>query len=276
MNWNENGSVAESQREPNTNWATPVWSERQPSRNWSQSQNNFKNSRKISAKQHYLSVARYVAGQSTNLSSRYRKYRNIALRILLIYVGLAVAYLIGCFCLGQNAFHELLVCLVDTAVQTVDNVLNVLPIKRLYLIVIRHCKAYANTVLSLLRASFNLVRIIPYVGEDIFSFMDTVLSAADSILSNVQTATRVPFSQTTAESCTVILDYFVNATSTILELVDQILMIVEQLLGYFVDCICTLFLILLGMVACVFETVFQSLLIANNILFQASTHTNRR
>ncbi|XP_044582034.1 serine/threonine-protein kinase dyf-5-like isoform X2 [Cotesia glomerata] len=68
INWNENYEI-ENQK-MNGNWLTPVWNEQLPSRNWNQSQSNHKNNRKVSAKQHYLSVARYVVGQSTNLSSR--------------------------------------------------------------------------------------------------------------------------------------------------------------------------------------------------------------
>ncbi|XP_070156045.1 serine/threonine-protein kinase dyf-5 isoform X1 [Polyergus mexicanus] len=71
VNWNTNYQQPDNLKHGNANWALPAWNE-QPSRMWNQSNQSsqMKNSRKVSAKQHYLSVARYVAGQSTNLSSR--------------------------------------------------------------------------------------------------------------------------------------------------------------------------------------------------------------
>lgn len=73
-NWNANYQQSDNLH-GNTNWSLPTWKE-SPSRMWNQSNqsNQMKNSRKVSAKQHYLSVARYVAGQSTNLPSRYIKF----------------------------------------------------------------------------------------------------------------------------------------------------------------------------------------------------------
>ncbi|XP_008554870.1 serine/threonine-protein kinase ICK [Microplitis demolitor] len=68
INWHENYET-ENQK-MNGNWITTAWNEQLPSRNWNHSQSNLRNNRKVSAKQHYLSVARYVVGQSTNLSSR--------------------------------------------------------------------------------------------------------------------------------------------------------------------------------------------------------------
>lgn len=60
-------------------------------KNWNQqSQSATKNARKVSAKQHYLSVARYVAGQTTNLSSRYRKLRNIIVVILILHLSIII------------------------------------------------------------------------------------------------------------------------------------------------------------------------------------------
>ena len=127
VSWNEKSPEMESQKEFNTNWATPVWSERQPSRNWSQTQQgNFRNGRKVSAKQHYLSVARYVAGQSTNLSSRYRKYCNFARRILTDYLAsLSIACMLCWFCyvIARDRTTSL--------VQTIeDKVISILSIKR--------------------------------------------------------------------------------------------------------------------------------------------------
>ncbi|XP_011352350.1 serine/threonine-protein kinase dyf-5 isoform X2 [Ooceraea biroi] len=70
-NWNANYQQADGMKHGNANWSLPAWQEA-PSRVWNQSNqsNQMKSSRKVSAKQHYLSVARYVAGQSTNLPSR--------------------------------------------------------------------------------------------------------------------------------------------------------------------------------------------------------------
>ncbi|XP_076763340.1 serine/threonine-protein kinase ICK isoform X2 [Xylocopa sonorina] len=69
-NWNGN-YLPDNPRQ--SSWVLPAWNE--PSAiNWNQpAQPNAKNGRKASAKQHYFSVARYVAGQTTCLSSRYRK-----------------------------------------------------------------------------------------------------------------------------------------------------------------------------------------------------------
>ncbi|XP_077281699.1 serine/threonine-protein kinase dyf-5 isoform X1 [Temnothorax americanus] len=69
-NWNANYQQSDNLH-GNVNWSLPTWKE-SPSRMWNQSNqsNQMKNLRKVSAKQHYLSVARYVAGQSTNLPSR--------------------------------------------------------------------------------------------------------------------------------------------------------------------------------------------------------------
>ncbi|EFN69183.1 hypothetical protein EAG_09334 [Camponotus floridanus] len=71
MNWNVNYQQPENLKHGNANWSLPAWNE-PSSRMWNQSNQSsqMKNSRKVSAKQHYLSVARYVAGQSTNLPSR--------------------------------------------------------------------------------------------------------------------------------------------------------------------------------------------------------------
>ncbi|XP_011862593.1 PREDICTED: serine/threonine-protein kinase ICK isoform X2 [Vollenhovia emeryi] len=69
-NWNASYQQSDNSY-GNANWPVPTWKE-SPSRLWNQSNqsNQVKNSRKVSAKQHYLSVARYVAGQTTNLPSR--------------------------------------------------------------------------------------------------------------------------------------------------------------------------------------------------------------
>ncbi|XP_076763339.1 serine/threonine-protein kinase dyf-5 isoform X1 [Xylocopa sonorina] len=66
-NWNGN-YLPDNPRQ--SSWVLPAWNE--PSAiNWNQpAQPNAKNGRKASAKQHYFSVARYVAGQTTCLSSR--------------------------------------------------------------------------------------------------------------------------------------------------------------------------------------------------------------
>ncbi|KAK1133320.1 hypothetical protein K0M31_011136 [Melipona bicolor] len=67
-NWNAN-YLPENPRQT-SNWVLPAWNE-PAAINWSQLQpSNVKNGRKASGKQHYFSVARYVAGQSASLSSR--------------------------------------------------------------------------------------------------------------------------------------------------------------------------------------------------------------
>ncbi|XP_076621433.1 serine/threonine-protein kinase ICK isoform X1 [Colletes latitarsis] len=67
-NWNAN-YLPDNPKQSNGNWTLPTWNEPAPI-HWNQSQSNLKNGRKVSAKQHYLTVARYVAGPSTSLSSR--------------------------------------------------------------------------------------------------------------------------------------------------------------------------------------------------------------
>jgi len=86
-NWNANYQSDNF----HANWSLPTWKE-SPSRIWNQSNqsNQMKNLRKVSAKQHYLSVARYVAGQSTNLPSRYIKFRNPIQKILIAYAMLII------------------------------------------------------------------------------------------------------------------------------------------------------------------------------------------
>ncbi|XP_043590504.1 serine/threonine-protein kinase ICK isoform X1 [Bombus pyrosoma] len=68
-NWNAN-YLPENTRQSNGNWVLPAWNE--PSTiNWNQLQpSNAKNGRKASGKQHYIAVARYVAGPSASLASR--------------------------------------------------------------------------------------------------------------------------------------------------------------------------------------------------------------
>ncbi|XP_029041473.1 serine/threonine-protein kinase ICK isoform X3 [Osmia lignaria lignaria] len=67
-NWNEN-YLPDNPNQSNGNWVLPPWNE-PAAISWNQSQSSLKNGRKVSGKQHYFSVARYVAGQSTSLSSR--------------------------------------------------------------------------------------------------------------------------------------------------------------------------------------------------------------
>ncbi|XP_029660550.1 serine/threonine-protein kinase ICK isoform X3 [Formica exsecta] len=59
VNWNANYQQPDNLKHSNANWALPAWNE-PPSRMWNQSNQSsqMKNSRKVSAKQHYLSVAR--------------------------------------------------------------------------------------------------------------------------------------------------------------------------------------------------------------------------
>ncbi|XP_012269283.2 serine/threonine-protein kinase dyf-5 [Athalia rosae] len=73
-NWNTNypnnhqeGTI----KQINTKWTQPAWNESIPGTNWTRGQSTMKSStRKVSAKQHYLGVARYIAGQSTALPTR--------------------------------------------------------------------------------------------------------------------------------------------------------------------------------------------------------------
>ncbi|XP_015109653.1 serine/threonine-protein kinase dyf-5 isoform X2 [Diachasma alloeum] len=62
VSWNEEYGI-ENQKQLNASWVTPAWNESLPSRNWNNAQTNPKNMRKVSAKQHYLSVARNGEGE---------------------------------------------------------------------------------------------------------------------------------------------------------------------------------------------------------------------
>lgn len=107
-NWNANYQQSDNLH-GNANWSLPTWKE-SPSRMWNQSNqsNQMKNLRKVSAKQHYLSVARYVAGQSTNLPSRYIKFQNPIQRILIACAMLVIGYFLVQLQIKQNIFSEYL------------------------------------------------------------------------------------------------------------------------------------------------------------------------
>ncbi|XP_044020429.1 serine/threonine-protein kinase dyf-5-like isoform X1 [Aphidius gifuensis] len=120
VSWNEifgldqNKNKNQTTKNLNGNWITPGWNETPPTRNLSQSSNHNKNNnnnhRKLSAKQHYLNVARYVAGQNTNLSSRYRKLRRQIVFIICVYIFIFTTYIIGCLTMGQYEFIQYLIC----------------------------------------------------------------------------------------------------------------------------------------------------------------------
>lgn len=110
-NWNANYQQPDNLKHGTVNWSLPAWKE-PSSRMWNQS-NQMKNLRKVSAKQHYLSVARYVAGQSTNLPSRYKKFRHIAETILIACAIPIVILIISC--IGQNRLSGFLMNLFEFA-----------------------------------------------------------------------------------------------------------------------------------------------------------------
>lgn len=105
-NWNVN-YLPENPR----NWVLPAWNEPAPI-NWNQLQPNMKNGRKVSGKQHYFSLARYIAGQSASLSSRYRTFRDLLKRILtpssLIILG---CMLLCCLIWKNELLHKHFTCL---------------------------------------------------------------------------------------------------------------------------------------------------------------------
>lgn len=115
VNWNANYQQPDNLKHGNANWSLPAWNE-PPSRVWNQSNqsNQMKNSRKVSAKQHYLSVARYVAGQSTNLPSRYITFRNPVERILIAYTVLIIGLLVRSH-IRQNVFSGYPINLLEIA-----------------------------------------------------------------------------------------------------------------------------------------------------------------
>lgn len=73
----------------------------------------MKSARKVSAKQHYLSVARYVVGQSTNLPSRYRPFPSLLKRILIGNLTLVFGYFIVCSLFPKEDIHKQLVSQID-------------------------------------------------------------------------------------------------------------------------------------------------------------------
>lgn len=110
-NWNANYQQPDKLQHSNANWPLPMWKE-SPSRMWnnqSNQSNQMRNLRKVSAKQHYLSVARYVAGQSTNLPSRYKKFQNIIERILITCATLIIGHLLVHSHIAQNIFSRYLI-----------------------------------------------------------------------------------------------------------------------------------------------------------------------
>lgn len=117
VNWNTNYQQPDNLKHGNANChlALPAWNE-PPSRMWNPSNQSsqMKNSRKVSAKQHYLSVARYVAGQSTNLSSRYITFRNPVERILIACTVLIIGLLVRSY-IRRNIFSKYLMNLLQIA-----------------------------------------------------------------------------------------------------------------------------------------------------------------
>lgn len=113
-NWNAN-YLPENPKQSNGNWLLPAWNEPAPL-NWNQPQSGLKNGRKVSAKQHYLNVTRYVAGPSTSLSSRYRKFCNLK-RILnnpfSAYLLLILGYALVCYLIWQKELPEHFACLIN-------------------------------------------------------------------------------------------------------------------------------------------------------------------
>lgn len=109
-NWNAN-YLPENTQQSNGNWVLPAWNE--PSTiNWNQLQpSNVKNGRKASGKQHYIAVARYVAGPSASLASRYRMFRDL-LKQILIPCSLTI---LGCtllYCMiWENELRKCFTCL---------------------------------------------------------------------------------------------------------------------------------------------------------------------
>lgn len=96
--------MQESVKQTNAKWAQPAWPEPAPAQNWTRVQPSLKSSsRKVSAKQHYLGVARYVAGQSTTLPIRYPAAFTARRVTLLVIFALGIAFL---FSLGKNHSFE--------------------------------------------------------------------------------------------------------------------------------------------------------------------------
>ena len=151
-NWKSNYTI-ENQKQTNANWSLPAWDEPQPN-NWNnQSQNNLKSARKVSAKQHYLSVARYVAGQSTNLPSRYQHFRTFLKRILATNLALILGYLIACCFLGQENLHRQIF-------HQTDNWLITLNLKKS-----TNTEQIVENIISSLISVFQIIYKIPYFGK---------------------------------------------------------------------------------------------------------------
>lgn len=108
-NWNAN-YLPDNLRQSNGNWVLPAWNE-PTAINWNQLQANIKNGRKASGKQHYFSVARYIAGPNASLSSRYRMFRHLLNRALTLLIILGCTLL--CCLTWEIIFCKRFMCLIE-------------------------------------------------------------------------------------------------------------------------------------------------------------------
>lgn len=158
-NWNANYQQSDNLH-GNVNWSLPTWKE-SPSRMWNQSNqsNQMKNLRKVSAKQHYLSVARYVAGQSTNLPSRYIKFQNPIQRILVACTTLIIGHFFIQLQIRQNIFSEYL-----------TSMLKSMPFGKNY----SRTKPYDMIVCKLIYILTNIMQILITILTKIFDFIGSI------------------------------------------------------------------------------------------------------
>lgn len=210
-NWNANYQQSENLHS-NANWSLPTWKE-SPSRMWNQSNqsNQMKNLRKVSAKQHYLSVARYVAGQSTNLPSRYITLRNPIQRILIACVIFVIGYFLVRLQIRRNLFSEYLISMLKfipfgkNYFQTKPY--NMIVYKSIY--ILTNIKQHLSTVISKILFPLNVFL------KDSFEFIESICQISQITLHAVH------LQYLCRSLLTHFTEYLVKNFMTITDLLDQ-------------------------------------------------------
>lgn len=212
MNWNVNYQQPENLK-PNANWTLPTWNE-PSSRMWNHSNqsNQMKNSRKVSAKQHYLSVARYVAGQSTNLPSRYITFRNPIERILIACTVLIIGLLVRSH-IRWNMFSVYL-----------RNLFKIAPYERNYFLTMQSYDAIVYKLIDILANTIQyLTDMLTRISFPLNIFLN--ISALIGSICQISWITLNAISRRFLYLCQILLihcnEYFVKRFMIIMNLLDQ-------------------------------------------------------
>lgn len=267
VNWNENKSgLIDMPKDLGTNWATPAWNERQSSRSWNQSQTNLKNSRKVSAKQHYLSVARYVAGQSTNLSSRYRTYRNLAPRILLIaWITLALACLLSYSDLVPKNLRDSFISITATIAQKIHNVFTKLELKK--------PNDESNFCCCTLHAICRWVRsAASRRGRDFLSVGSVIIRSIEGLVDATFSCANffMDFGQKACEIIVLIIKYILQLISAVVILVSGTISLEKRMAIFCESALKTILLTSLETLAYIPETVSRAFFGLDDIPYQGT------